>query len=386
MKVLKTLEDLFVYYEDENGNKIKSKPKKKKNSHSETKDELLKNSEIDEIYMKDKKLSSEKPEGKKKPINKKKLAFFSAVIIAAGGVGVHLYRNRTPEVDVTNGKVIKFISDDTNFDEITELYDNGLILSNASDLDGDKVCYALSGEKDIVAAMDKINDYLDISDRLASYKLSDIMSNKDGMLPLSEEEKKIIDDMTKADLLAMMDSFEEKADINYQDFTVEAIEYCNTARYLDYAEKQVNTQLIKYGSKFLQKYPELIIQSKVIDESHLAIDKYEDIVIKNVKSKKDYEACYYEDLIGCYYNVILDDKYLNNIAEYSEYFEKYLLNAENISFEKFKKEARKALNDYKIVLLKDYDLVTDKDSGENIHKLEAKTSNPEVRDKVLELK
>ena len=85
-----------------------------------------------------------------------------AVIIAAGGVGVHLYRNRTPEVDVTNGKVIKFISDDTNFDEITELYDNGLILSNASDLDGDKVCYALSGEKDIVAAMDKINDYLDI--------------------------------------------------------------------------------------------------------------------------------------------------------------------------------------------------------------------------------
>ena len=334
--------------------------------------------------------SSKKKEKKEKKSKKKIVTPKKIVIFGAAGVlgvtGIVLFRNRKPSVDITNAAIIESVSSKKSIDEVIDIYNNDLEKANIANLDSNMLNSVLSGETDIVTAIDKTEFYLYVSDRLSEYDLDDIVSFNGDLRSLTEEEKTEIDAISTEQLIKLMDEFEEMEDVDYRDFTKEAIEKCSLGMRLSYAEKIVNNQLIKYGSFFLSRYPELIVQSTLIDETNLDIDTYSNIQIKNIDDDDNYEVFYYEPEIGAYYNVELNDKYLRSITQYKEFFDKYSTDSTKEDFKTFKKTARKAINDYKISILKDYDLSVDDEYNTISYDLDSKDSNYDVRQKVKKLR
>lgn len=321
----------------------------------------------------------------KKIINAKNIVVFSTVGIL-GFVGVSLFKDRKPIVNSTNISVVDYVSSDKSIDEIVELYNSELEKSNVEKLDSTRLCNILSGENNIVTAIDKISFYLSVSDKLADYDLDGIVSFNGNLRSLTEEEMFEVETLTTEELIDIIDQFDDMEEISYDDFSKESILKCSLGMKLSYAEKIINNQLVKYGSSFLSAYPELIVQSTVIDETGLDYDSYSNILIKDIDNDNYYEVLYYEDKIGAYYNVELEDKYLRLVAKDKEFFDNYNINSSEYDFKDYKNHAREAINDYKIVLLKDYSLKTNSRHSVLEYELDSSDTNSDIRKKIKKIK
>ena len=319
---------------------------------------------------------------KKRLSTKGKLAIGTASVLAI--TGFVLYRNREPQVDLTNKAIIEVVSDDKTLDEVFDMYNDELVKANVNHLVASHINTVLSGETDIVTAIDKVDFYVGISDKLASYNLDEVLSFNGDLRSLTEEEKTAIETMNTKDLIKLIEKYDDMEEVDYRDFSQAGIDKCSLAMKLGYAEKIVNNQLVKYGSRFLKEYSELIIQSTILDETGLPISKYDEIQIKDADDDSDYEVYYYEPSIGTYYTVDLGEKHLKRLAQYKDFFDKYSSGSSEESFADYKKTALKAINDFKISMLKEYYLLHDSKDIVN-YDLVSDQSNHDIREKVKSL-
>ncbi|MBR4617824.1 MAG: hypothetical protein IKO49_00740 [Bacilli bacterium] len=319
---------------------------------------------------------------KKRLSTKGKLAIGTASVLAI--TGFVLYRNREPQVDLTNKAIIEVVSDDKTLDEVFDMYNDELVKANVNHLVASHINTVLSGETDIVTAIDKVDFYVGISDKLASYNLDEVLSFNGDLRSLTEEEKTAIETMNTKDLIKLIEKYDDMEEVDYRDFSQAGIDKCSLAMKLGYAEKIVNNQLVKYGSRFLKEYSELIIQSTILDETGLPISKYDEIQIKDADDDSDYEVYYYEPSIGTYYTVDLGEKHLKRLAQYKDFFDKYSSGSSEESFADYKKTALKAINDFKISMLKEYYLLHDSRDIVN-YDLVSDQSNHDIGEKVKSL-
>ena len=319
---------------------------------------------------------------KKRLSTKGKLAIGTASVLAI--TGFVLYRNREPQVDLTNKAIIEVVSDDKTLDEVFDMYNDELVKANVNHLVASHINTVLSGETDIVTAIDKVDFYVGISDKLASYNLDEVLSFNGDLRSLTEEEKTAIETMNTKDLIKLIEKYDDMEEVDYRDFSQAGIDKCSLAMKLGYAEKIVNNQLVKYGSRFLKEYSELIIQSTILDETGLPISKYDEIQIKDADDDSDYEVYYYEPSIGTYYTVDLGEKHLKRLAQYKDFFDKYSSGSSEESFADYKKTALKAINDFKISMLKEYYLLYGSDDIVN-YDLVSDQSNHDIGEKVKSL-
>ena len=112
------------------------------------------------------------------------------------------------------------------------------------------------------------------------FELEKIVEDGDGLRKLTKEEELTVESLTISDLEEKMAHFGEKSNVDYKEFSQEAIEYNREAMDLKYAKDLINSQLLREGKSFLADYGDLIIQSIIIDKTNLPVEEYDDIEIK----------------------------------------------------------------------------------------------------------
>lgn len=302
--------------------------------------------------------------------------FASCGIVAGTGYAI---ANRKPSVEETNSSVVSFISDDTQIDEVfgqyskdAETYNN--VYSSTETLDT-----MLSGENNIVAAFDKLSELIEISDTLEKYDLDKALHLNGDVRSLTEQEKYEIENMSRADLLALIDEYNEMSDVDMYAFNQKSMDYSYLAMRLAYAQNVIDGQLVRYGTDILSTYPDLLAKAIIVDKADLDISYYSDIDIKEYNG--DYVACYYCPENGSQYNAILDSR-LSKLMKYKNYFDTYT--STDNGFDDFKKTARKEIEYSKICLLADYELNLF-NGNESIRYKLSSSSNYSINKKIKQL-
>lgn len=271
----------------------------------------------------------------------------SAGIVAATGYAI---ANREREVEVTNSAIINSIKNETQVDDVIAEFNDDAAIYNTVE-GNETIDTILSGENNIVSAADKMVDLINMSNELDSYELDKALKLNGDIRSLTNEEKNEIRNMSRADLLTMMDLFKEMGDVDIQAFNKKSVDYSYLTMKLSFAKYIIDNQIMKYGTNILSTYPELIIQSIIIDESGFDTTDYVDVDIKLIDGS--YYASYKALDNGSQYNVLLDSKAIRLIKD-KDYFDGYT--SENDSFNDFKKKALKTINDCKMMLLTDCEI------------------------------
>ena len=306
---------------------------------------------------------------------------YLAILLAAviGAFTTYSILNRKPEIDETNSTIMNSIEDDTQIDEVFDEYNKDLekfyTASTTETLDT-----MLSGDRNVVSSVDKLEELINLSNKLDDYDLDDVLKLNGNLRSLTVEEKSEIKDMSRADLLAMMDQFDEVRDLDFQEFHQDSIDYTYLVMKLSYAKYVIDSQIMKYGTDLLSTYPELIIKAVIIDETGLETLKFSDIDIKYYDGS--YNACYRAPESSTEYRVVLDSK-SSQLIEDKQYFDTFGLSDD--SFIDFKKMAIDTLNDCKIMLLADHDLNYSGPESSTKYTLRS-SSNFSVREKAKKLK
>lgn len=317
---------------------------KKSKKDEKTKNEVKSKTEVKEKEDKDGLNQNNKKN--KKVVSLKGVTIGAASIALALAAG-YAIANRNREVESTNSSIISAIGDKTHVDEIFDEYNEDA--ANYNDVVGNEtIDTILSGENNIVSAADKLSDLIMISDELESYDLEEALKLNGDVRSLNNEEKEQIRNMSRADLLQMMDSFKEMGDVDIQAFDKKSVDYSYLTMKLSFAKYIIDNQIMKYGTDILSTYPELIIQAVIINESNFEPSEYVNVDIKLIDG--NYYACYKAVPNGSHYNVLLESK-ANKLIKDKDYFDGFT--SDKDSFKDFKEKALKTLNDCKIMLLAD---------------------------------
>lgn len=321
---------------------------------------------------------AKKDEDKKSIITPKRVIIFlaSAGVVGAAGYAI---ANRKPEIEETNSSIIKAIDDETQIDEVFDEYNLDVEKYNTVD-SNETLDTILSGEVNIVSSADKLVELINLSNALDEYDLEEALHLNGDVRSLTVDEKHEIENMSRADLLELMDQFNEMQDVDIQKFDQNAIDYSYIAMRLSYAKYIVDSQIMKYGTNLLSTYPELLIKAIIVDEANLDVSKFDEIDIKLYDGS--YNACYYAPENGVQYNVVLDSK-AEELIEHKDYFDTY--SSKDDSFKDFKKEALKTINDCKIMLIADHNIKV-RGITENTDYSLTSSSNYSVKKKLNTLK
>ena len=299
--------------------------------------------------------NNEDSENKANNENNHNLITIKGVVIFAASVGIvvaagYAVANRNQNVEVTNSAIIESIKSETKIDEVFDVYSSDA--SNYIVMDADEtIDTVLSGESNIVSAVDKMVDLIDISNELGDYDLDKALALNGDIRSLTNAEKDQIRNMSRFDLLTIMDMFKEMGDVDIQAFDKKSVDYSYLTMKLSFAKYIIDNQIMKYGTDILSTYPELIIQAIIIDESGFDTKDYADVDVRLINGK--YYACYKAEDNGSQYNVLLDSKAIKLIKD-KEYFDGYT--SENVNFNDFKEKALETINDCKVMLLTDCEI------------------------------
>ena len=365
-------------------NKVEEKysSEKKDNLSSDASKTILPNKLVKKKSAKQSKIKTVKKEekdgNKKSVITPKRVIIFLASAGVVGAAG-YVIANRKPEIEETNSSIIKAIDDETQIDEVFDEYNLDVEKYNTVD-SNETLDTILSGEVNIVSSADKLVELINLSNALDEYDLEEALHLNGDVRSLTVDEKHEIENMSRADLLELMDQFNEMQDVDIQMFDQNAIDYSYIAMRLSYAKYIVDSQIMKYGTNLLSTYPELLIKAIIVDEANLDVSKFNDIDIKLYDGS--YNACYYAPENGVQYNVVLDSR-AEELIKHKEYFDTY--SSKDDSFKDFKKEALKTINDCKIMLIADHDIKA-KGVTENTDYSLTSSSNYSVKKKLNTLK
>ena len=313
--------------------------------------------------------------GKKKNWPVRLTVFGAAAVLVFVGYKIH---DREPEIDLENSKVIDSVSDEKSIDEVMGLYDAELTSKYGDDERESSLGNILSKETDLSAAIDTIETLTKLSNELDEFELEKIVEDGDGLRKLTKEEELAVESLTVSDLEEKMAHFGEKSNVDYKEFSQEAIEYNREAMDLKYAKDLINSQLLREGKSFLADYGDLIIQSIIIDKTNLPVEEYDDIEIKVNDNR--YSLKYTAETTGQHFTVNIDDNDVREILTSSDYFDSTI--DKKVNFKDYKKKTLKAINVYKKALLSTYEL--DKEYSD-AWSLSNESTNSEIREKVKSL-
>ncbi len=308
----------------------------------------------------------------------------TATALACIGAGYTLIKSREKAIisDVSTKSVIASVNEEQSIDDVLALYSSEIgIYEEKTTIEEAKV-NSLFNDFEIISRLDTIENMIAISNDLEDLKLHKIIDYDEGLRELSAEEKLEVENTSLNTLRKKIKEFKE-TDVNYKDFSEEAIEYNRLAMDLEYAEDIINSQIISEGNETLKTYGQLIIQSKIIDATHLDPEEYKNLSITNGEGDS-YAVKYTAQQTGQHFIVNIKDKDIKDVLDYCEYFEETADQMTNDDFKKYKKEAVKAINHYKKSILSDYKLYNRSDSNDS-WAIKNKSSNHEVVDKIKKL-
>lgn len=316
---------------------------------------------------------------------RKTIALFSGIAVLATAGGYELIKNKEPDIDISNKKIIASIKDDRSIDELLEMYDES---QEKQDDSNRGIGNALENEDDIVQELDLIEQYVQVSNDLGKLNLDDVTAASRGLRSLTQEEKTSVANLNLRQLQDKIASYESQNDVDINDFSQNAIDKNRLAMDLKYAEDLINSQIMQNGTEFMEKYGELLIQSIVIDQTGLELDQCDELKLtgndkEDIKSK--YIVEYHAESTGQNFIVELRDDDVEDIAYYNAYFKELTPDVIEDDLSNYKENVLEAIHVYKKGCLNDYKMVVRNSTDNNIWELRSTQSNSEIKEKVKEL-